>query len=767
MLSNIIKFDLHIHSIASDYKEPKYKNGLSIVHSSTKKNIGILLDNLIKNEITLFSITDHNRYNYDLYKDILIQLKTDKYNSIKLLHGVEFDVILEKNKPETHIIVIFDVTSDEDMVKIKKAIDNNLLIGKNDSYDKNSFEDLLRSISLDTILIAHQRCNLDNSVGRHKSLSEGVKDPYQIIQIGYVTALEYQKPNVEGIIKNNLKKIDSMIPLITGSDCHDWRVYPSHDKENIEQNKYFSKIKSLPSFKGLLFALTSPKTRFNRNESLNTNYIDSFSINGKKILLDPGINVIIGENGSGKSTLFNILENKRDLKSYIKTLKKENNITSNLKSLNIKSIEQAELVKKYQSNELFYDDTSLFNEISTEDFDNKYSLFSKTLKKYIDQRINKYDALTSLENKNFEINEKYVGSSTLYVIVTSDGLNTIENSHKEHREKIANILSSLYEEYLSDYYDSKEHKQLYESIIILKNLYNKLCDRENKLEKDNKIKNIIIKECINYSSRIQELSTSEDSEISNYNICKSKFISEILNVMILKGKTLLEIKLPKLSVGESRNRKNGYVFTKETAYNRIDAKDKFFEFMFISDYRSLDKVKSIKTKEEFVKAINGCTSEEKIDVVWNANYEKFCKWAKKERLYIKEESSEDSIGNTLGEMSLVYYKFQTSVDKPCDVLMIDQPEDNISNNRIADKLLTYLDSVRQNKQLIIVTHNPLLVVNLDVDNVIHLTKTNNHIEIKSGCLEDEKNNIIKLVAKTLDGGKDMIEKRLKIYGKNC
>ena len=120
MLSNIIKFDLHIHSIESDYKEPKYKNGLSIVHSSTKKNIGILLDNLIKNEITLFSITDHNRYNYDLYKDILIQLKTDKYNSIKLLHGVEFDVILEKNKPETHIIVIFDVTSDEDMVKIKK-----------------------------------------------------------------------------------------------------------------------------------------------------------------------------------------------------------------------------------------------------------------------------------------------------------------------------------------------------------------------------------------------------------------------------------------------------------------------------------------------------------------------------------------------------------------------------------------------------------------------------------------------------------------------
>ena len=74
----------------------------------------------------------------------------------------------------------------------------------------------------------------------------------------------------------------------------------------------------------------------------------------------------------------------------------------------------------------------------------------------------------------------------------------------------------------------------------------------------------------------------------------------------------------------------------------------------------------------------------------------------------------------------------------------------------------YLDSVRRNRQLIIVTNNPLLVVNLDVDNVVHLTKTNKFIDIKVGCLEDEDNGIIELVAKTLDGGKDMIEKRIRI-----
>ena len=56
-----------------------------------------------------------------------------------------------------------------------------------------------------------------------------------------------------------------------------------------------------------------------------------------------------------------------------------------------------------------------------------------------------------------------------------------------------------------------------------------------------------------------------------------------------------------------------------------------------------------------------------------------------------------------------------------------------------------------------------MVVNLDVDNVIHLTKLNDKIDVKVGCLEDEKNEILNLVASTLDGGKEMIEKRLKIY----
>jgi predicted ATPase len=295
-------------------------------------------------------------------------------------------------------------------------------------------------------------------------------------------------------------------------------------------------------------------------------------------------------------------------------------------------------------------------------------------------------------------------------------------------------------------------------------LYKLISKKEETITIDNKVKNIIINSCTSYTLDIQSISTAEDNEISDYNTNKSRFANDIINTIILNSKKVNDVILPRVISGESSKRSNGYVFSKETYYNKMDVIDKFYEIMFTKNYRDLTKLKSIHTKVELVKAINGCSDANKINSTWTDNFNKFCKWAKEEIKYIKEDSSDDSIGNTLGEMSLVYYKFQTSVENKCDVLMIDQPEDNISNNRISEKLITYLDSVRRNRQLIIVTHNPLLVVNLDVDNVIHLTKTNKFIDIKAGCLEDEDNGIIELVAKTLDGGKDMIEKRLKIYG---
>ena len=73
----------------------------------------------------------------------------------------------------------------------------------------------------------------------------------------------------------------------------------------------------------------------------------------------------------------------------------------------------------------------------------------------------------------------------------------------------------------------------------------------------------------------------------------------------------------------------------------------------------------------------------------------------KENTFISEVTSKNSIGNTPGEISLVYYKFLIQ-EKEADfcVLAIDQPEDDINPKRINNFLLQYLGSISDITSLI-------------------------------------------------------------------
>lgn len=766
MLNSNIRIDLHIHSYASFYKEPSYSDGSSIVEFSKKENVDVLLNKLLQNGISLFSVTDHNRYDITLYKTIMEKLNEHEYSSLHLLHGIEFDVKFESDKKVAHVIAIFDVKNEDDMKTINSVLNMYIIKEKTGFYSKEKFEKILRQIGLNTLLIVHQHCSLDNNKGKHNSLSESTADPYKIIKIGYVDALEYQKPNVEGILKNNLRNVETKAALVTGSDCHDWQYYPKHDRDSKENDRYFSKCKILPSFKGLLLGLTSTKSRFNRWDNLNTNYIESFQINNNTIKLDPSINVIIGENGSGKSTLFNILSgNKKNIKGYIHTLKTKNGIETNFSNINIKEIHQAELIDKFNKDKLF-DDEKLFAEIDCTSFENLYKTFSKDLKQKIEHNILVNETKVKLESTNFLIKNKYEEASTLYVSVTKNFSDEIINVHTERRKKLGAILSMLVDEFQNPYYPQNEKEALFKSISLIRDVYQSVKHKELEVDLENQVRNIILAKVDEYIDAITDLSTSQDREIHEYKTNKLNFINDIVKAILLDVGEYPIIEIPKTVSGMSRKRDKGFVFTREMNFHDNDVSTRFLEFMFTKKYQNLENICNISTKEDFKNAILGCSDINKINEIWNSNFEKFLVWAKKKKSYIKEETSNDSVGSTLGELSLAYYKFQTYDSKEWDVLMIDQPEDNISNNRIASKLLQYFNKVRDNKQLILVTHNPLLVINLDADNVIHLKKMNDTITVTSGCLEDEDNNVLSLVAETLDGGKEMIKKRLRVYGEN-
>jgi hypothetical protein len=111
---------------------------------------------------------------------------------------------------------------------------------------------------------------------------------------------------------------------------------------------------------------------------------------------------------------------------------------------------------------------------------------------------------------------------------------------------------------------------------------------------------------------------------------------------------------------------------------------------------------------------------------------------------------------------LLYLAIDKEDDRP---LIIDQPEENLDPKSIFDELVPLFRSVKNRRQIIIVTHNANLVVNADADQVI-IAKAGAHtpgqlpvMNYISGGLE---NKIIRQeVCKILEGGADAFKERAK------
>lgn len=766
VLNSIIKFDLHIHSKASEYKE-----NAGIVDNSTKANLGVLLSQLNQHNVALFSITDHNRFDPELYLEInrILEQVNHPYPCVKsVLAGVEFDVIIDEGMEKCHIITIFDTNNEADKLrKIETGLRSKLLTDIQGAYSKREFEDILKEIGLNTILIASQRKDIHNQNGNHNSLSDSTVDVEHIIRVGYINALEFQKPKVEGILLNNLKELSLPITLFSGSDCHDWVCYPYHDRQNQTRDFYHSKAKILPTFKGLLMAVTSPETRFNCSENANTSIIDSLEIKEQELPLVNGINAIIGENGSGKTTLLKLINGKTS-EAHVKKLVRDNALKANssIDPQKVKYIEQGQIIRKFNEKTLFSaGDDSNFKELNCMPFREAYIAYADAIKKGIEVLIKKQEKLDSLSKHTIAFEEGMVAKNYYVDIAGNEVFESTDNPHQKARNDIIGLLNKFNALLKDDYYEPYKD-QLARAVGELTSIRDDIERKWRTINYEANVKNIM-HSCINdYLRIIKENSSAKDREIKDYNKKKGQVVDAVVTAIKTSLEDVSWPTDPSIMEGVTKNPKQGFCFNREALYNGVSMLDSFYAKMFLKEYNNLDNLKTINTYEQYAGAIRNCTSISDISIKWTENFEKFINEAIKTNDYIMD-GADQQIGNTLGEMSLSYYKFFTQDDQDWRVLIVDQPEDNISNNNINKKLIGYLNAIRDKKQIIFVTHNPLLVVNLDVDNVIFVKNDNGVLTANNGCLEyeDGQTDILELIAQNMDGGKETIEKRLKVYGK--
>lgn len=134
-----------------------------------------------------------------------------------------------------------------------------------------------------------------------------------------------------------------------------------------------------------------------------------------------------------------------------------------------------------------------------------------------------------------------------------------------------------------------------------------------------------------------------------------------------------------------------------------------------------------------------------------------------------------------GKKSFVLLKLLIELDNSKCPILLDQPEDDLDNRSIYNDLVKFIKTKKKERQIIIATHNPNLVVGADSECVIVANQSGDKSENKTyqfeyvqGALENtfldetsqyvlEQRGIQEHVCDILEGGKIAFEQRKKKY----
>ena len=775
IVKELVKVDLHIHSAASVKDK-------ALVSENTIENIDRLLANLKKEKINMIAITDHNAFEYELYSE----LKKHEGKEIKkVLPGIEFDV--EYFGKRIHIIAIFDDKNEEKIKKIRKILDENHFDFKN-CYKEKTFKDILKTIDLNVLLIAHQKSGI-RATNQNENLAQIGEEKFdEIIGVDYFDAVEFRSGKVEGIL-NNYKSEKSLYNLryITGTDCHVWDVYPQQTRKDKSDIKY-SYLKCLPTFKGLVMSLTDSKRVSTSEYSIAKPFIKelNISINGKNktVELSSGLNVIIGDNSIGKSLILESLmdskfseirdaNKKVGYKKYLKDKKIKIKQFEDEKKAKIDYDRQGEIREKFQSGTKLLDADffkNKFLDFNTLEYMNK---INEIVNKFL-EKVKENQRIKNINNElDYEITIPAEIEECTHRFRIIDDLEDNAKNYDNVINLLKNIITNIKKlKQISEFKDIKILNTVENKIKKLKEKYERLKNIEDK--KSNVISRI--KEiCNQYEVENKELSETQDNILTAY---KQKIIeakNKIINKIKIENQEVQDFleEFEDIVINGKSNIINEYNFLKRTKCRIVDRK-KIVEILSyplgrVSKKSQLDKIDEdlLETKLKKNLLENSLSSEE--------NYRKIIidyinKEILKQEAVILYKDKDISSGNSQGKNALIYLDVLSS-DKTKSMYIVDQPGDDISHLKLNSDIIEIFRRMALNKQILFVTHKPELVVNLDVDNAIVLKENedNGEIEITNGALEyennEEKINILKDVADILDGGEETIRKRWKRYDK--
>lgn len=813
---------ISIHNHFGDEFSERRKN--DTYNKKIKFNYISAMDKIKKASEENFNLLAFTNANVLLVAQYIGLKKYAKLFNITLLPGVELNILNNSKDKILHLVVIF--YPETNLCKISDKLDKFINSNKEVAINIEQLVDLIFKEKV--ILVPH-------GIKQTKNKRSAADNPEQFKEIlamrnAIPIIIEdnrvYHHDTLMLRLKDELHRDElAWVEKRANVSCADRQSF-----EKIEDPTY---IWGGNTFNDLYFAVLMQGSRIKRKNDIivKPNYIskikivprnDNAQIEEKTIICSHGLNSIIGRSGSGKTLLLNAIKRQLtgdNLTSKISGISEYNDI---YKDVDIYLFDENNNPITIESNWEIFEGDNLYNKIlqvyssdktkiidelnlkvNDEKFKKIISDFSKNSTEYIEyqRRINDINKNLATLLSNFSSNIKFlednntIGSFNINYFVNSK----LDNEIKKVIEKIKVSKSDLemvnenianIQKYSVKYKINNINEKL-ENIFLIFNRTIKLellkykrleFEYKIKLEKQTSLYGIIKKYNSKLGRKLEEIliKKQENSnlieKIKNFLIeyftIKNKCILKVINENDLKDSLFLEKnELSKLII-KNINLKIPYVNFKNIFSNNIGqsnnkvnhTKFKDIDEVDLTNYESIAKFLQVFIDENY-----------NLPMLLNLNYNNYIEC----QIELKNSSNEFENIETMsaGELSKTYIsnmlEQQINSSSSNLIILFDQPDNSLEKKFILEELVDKINKLRDKFQVFITTHEPLLVVNADSNNIIKAendkiaVSSNNHIIYENlSFVEnmDSKEKMVNIIASLVDGSYYAVKDRNKIYG---
>jgi len=810
-----LNYDLHMHGRAS-----KNKDG-----NVLDMSVSDFIDTMTRNSINVFSITDHNVFDTDYYNKIDKYLDENPNIAIKYIPGAELDILIDlENGKSNYLNILFyfyeKYTNLETSIKelysnarkpyLREVIDK--FNGLNYKYllvpegvGERGISNFINKMTPETARYfkiqgiykifggfdktVKDRFNAEiwaldfykKSVELNEFVEKYTKDSNIIIDkmVQRIKGLPVVLDSVEEDFINKIKRYSTYLARFKFSDWHNKDTYT---------NEYYNHIfgdrkKPFDTFE---LALIDPESRLlvNKNKSVDTDksFLNSLKFKlksvEKTIQFTQGLNVIIGGRGSGKSLLHSIIKSLKtgstEFTKYNKAFQISDivgTLVNNQQVTPYSNINSIEVIDQQKVEEYFikHPDLKIFLKENFKKLDQpNLDVFEKIMECLnnivFDNKVD--DNISPILSNIIETNGYLISDSVS--LRDYSQVKVLSQNANINNQKLLVLLKSL------DY----DVNNLEAYFSLLNNELNQIIKNAQLIEDFKLEVSSIVKRYISNSQENINKTQEALSYINEYEKRLELYLySHFNNVLLSHIITNFYIDVPKATYNYHEL---GYIFKnrsnlKDASIYKEDIKGLILSSINRANYDNFENELASVIKGE--KRLNKDKSPAKIvdDYISKINFDSDLHVYKTKfdltindivltednvNMWLSEHKIESVTEGSLGVKTVAYLDF--AFDTVNTILLFDQPEDNIDNTYISNRLVDIIKKKKKQKQMIFVTHNPSIAVYADAFNYIMAENDNGVIDYKTLQIttKESKEKILEI----LDGGKLSFSNRNNKYG---